>query len=353
MSFSIGIVGLPNVGKSTLFKALTKKQVEIANYPFTTIKENVGVVKMPDERLDKLAEVLKPKEVIPTHIEFIDIAGLVKGAHKGEGLGNQFLAKIREVDLICHLLRDFESKNVPSTTGEVNPKSDLEVINLELIMADLETINKRLEKIKSEAKSGDKRAIKDLAILEKIKIGFEKGILAKDLDLTREEKQEIRDLNLLTIKPVLYVLNVSEVDLKETKTGLGEAIPICAKLEAELSELSPAEEKEYLANYGLAHSQLDDLILAAYRALNLITFFTCQNQILQAWTVKKDAKAPEAAGKIHTDFERGFIKAEVINWQDLARVGSEHSAREKGLMRVEGKEYVVQDGDVIHFQFSR
>jgi GTP-binding protein YchF len=351
MGFSVGIVGLPNVGKSTLFKALTKKQVEIANYPFTTIKENVGVVEVPDERLIKLAEVLKPKEVIPTHIEFIDIAGLVKGAHKGEGLGNQFLAKIREVDLICHLLRDFKDNNVPHPMGEVNPKNDLEIVNLELIMADLSTVEKRLEKIKKEAKSGDKKAIKKLNILEKIKAGLEKGIPARQLNLTEDEKEEISDLFLLTIKPVIYVLNISEKEIKEAKSGIGEAIFICAKLEEELSELPSEERKEYLKDYGLDHSQLDDLILAAYKTLNLITFFTCQNQILQAWTIKKGTKAQKAAGKIHTDFEKGFIKAEVINWQDLVEIGSESLAKEKGLLRIEGKDYLVQDGDVIHFFF--
>lgn len=351
MSFSVGIVGLPNTGKSTLFKALTKKQVGIANYPFTTIKENIGVVKVPDERLEKLAEVLKPKEIIPTHIEFFDIAGLVKGAHKGEGLGNQFLAKIRETDLICHLLRDFESKNVPHPSGEINPKSDLEIVNLELIMADLETINKRLEKTK-KVRAGEKRVTKDLAILEKIRIGLEKGFSARDLNLTEEEKEEISDLNLLTIKPVIYVLNISEEDIGETKSGLGQAIPICAKLEAELADLSPGEEKEFLASYGLEKSQLDDLIVRAYKTLDLITFFTCQNQILQAWTISRGAKALSAAGKIHTDFAKGFVRAEVINWQDLIKVGSEHLARENGLMRIEGREYVVQDGEVIHFRFS-
>jgi len=352
MGFSVGIVGLPNVGKSTLFKALTKKQVEIADYPFTTIKENIGVVKVPDERLEKLTKVLKPKEVIPTHIEFFDIAGLVKGAHKGEGLGNQFLAKIREVDLICHLLRNFEAKNVPHPSGEINPKADLEIVNLELIMADLATMEKRLEKIKKEARSGEKKVIKNLALLEKIKTGLEKGFSARDLNLTEEEKKGVRNLNLLTIKPVVYVLNISEEDVGETISGIGRAIPISAKLEAELSELSPAEEKEYLASYGLTHSQLDDLIVAAYKTLNLITFFTCQNEILQAWTVKYGAVAPEAAGKIHTDFAKGFIKAEVINWQDLVRAGSEHAARERGLMKIEGKDYIVSDGDVIHFRFS-
>ncbi len=352
MGFSVGIVGLPNVGKSTLFKALTKKQIEIANYPFTTIRENVGVVKVPDERLDKLAKVLKPKEIIPTHIEFFDIAGLIKGAHKGEGLGNQFLAKIREVDLICHLIRDFKNTNIPHSTGEINPKIDLEIVNLELIMADLTVLEKRLEKVKKETKSGDKKAIKILTILEKIKSGLEKGLSARDLNLTEEEKEEIRDLNLLTIKPVIYVLNIAEEDLAKIKECSGQAIPLCAKLEAELADLSPGEEKEYLASYGLKHSQLDDLILTAYKTLDLITFFTSQNKILQAWTVKHGIKAPEAAGKIHTDFAKGFIKAEVINWQDLINIGSEPLAREKGLMRIEGKDYVVQNGDVIHFRFQ-
>ncbi len=352
MGFSVGIVGLPNVGKSTLFKALTKKQVEIANYPFTTIKENIGLVKVPDERLDKLSQILKPKEIIPTHIEFFDIAGLIKGAHKGEGLGNQFLAKIREVDLICHLLRDFKNTNIPHPAGEINPKSDLEIINLELIMADLVTLDKKLKKARPEAKAGGEKAIKELAILEKIKNGLEKGISIRHLNLTKEEKVEIHDLNFLTIKPVVYALNIAEEDIGETKFGIGQAVPLCAKLEAEIADLSLEEEKEYLESYGLEHPQLDDLIVAAYKTLNLITFFTCQNQILQAWTIERGTKTPQAAGKVHTDFEKGFIKAEVINWQDLVGVGSEHLGREKGLMRLEGKEYLVQDGDVIHFRFN-
>jgi GTP-binding protein YchF len=352
MSFSVGIVGLPNAGKSTLFKALTKKQVEIANYPFTTIKENVGIVKVPDERLFELAKTLKPKEVIPTFIEFIDIAGLIKGAHKGEGLGNQFLAKIREVDLICHLLRAFKDEKVIHPYNEINPLNDLEIVNLELAMADLNTVEKRLEKVKSEAKSGEKRSLKELTILEKIKDGLEKGIAVRDLNLSLEEKNEIQDLNLLTLKPVLYVLNVSENEIKEKKKldNLENVVQICAKLEAELTELSEEEKKEFLNSYNLDHSLLDDLILSAYKILDLITFFTCQNQILQAWTIKNGTKAPQAAKKIHTDFEKNFVKAEVINWKDLVEIGSEHLAREKGLIKIEGKDYIVKDGDVIHFK---
>lgn len=357
MSFSIGIVGLPNVGKSTLFKALTKKQVEIANFPFTTINPNVGVVKVPDERLDKLAEILRPKEVIPTHIEFVDIAGLVKGAHSGQGLGNQFLAQIREVAAIAEVVRDFEDPNVIHVAGKVDPKSDIEVINLELIFADLSTIEKRLEKIRPEAKSGQKEAQKILPILEKIKQNLNQGLLINQLNLTEEEKELVRDLNLLTIKPIIYVFNIDENKIQNTKIKFQNEnskfkIAICAKLEAELADLPEEEVKKYLKEYGLERSGLDELILTAYKILNLVTFFTCQNQILQAWTIPQGTKAPQAAGKIHTDFEKNFIRAEVINWQDLIKAGSEAIAREKGMLRLEGKDYIVQDGDVIHFRFN-
>jgi GTP-binding protein YchF len=356
MSFSIGIVGLPNVGKSTLFKALTKKQVDIANFPFTTINPNVGVVKVPDERLDKLAEVLKPKEIIPTYIEFVDIAGLVKGAHLGEGLGNQFLSHIREVEAIAEVVRDFQDPNVVHVAGKIDPKTDMEVINLELIFADLKTVEKRLEEIKPKAKSGDKEAQKLLAVLEKLKQGLNKGQAIRELNLTEEEKDLIRDLNLLTIKPIIYVLNIDEEKLaNHTHSILNDSkyknqINICAKLEAELADLPEEEAKNYLKEYGLKRSGLDELILTAYKILNLITFFTCQNQILQAWTVPQGTKAPQAAKKIHSDFEKNFIRAEVINWQNLIYCGSEQVARDKGLLRIEGKDYVVQDGDVIHFK---
>ncbi|MGC9048717.1 MAG: redox-regulated ATPase YchF [Patescibacteria group bacterium] len=353
MSFSIGIVGLPNVGKSTLFKALTKKQVDIANFPFTTIKPNVGLVKVPDERLDKLAEVLKPKEVILTYIEFVDIAGLVKGAHLGEGLGNQFLSHIRKVEAIAEVIRDFQNPNVIHVAGKVDPKSDREVVDLELIFADLKTVEKRLEDIRPKAKSGDKEAKKLLEILEKIKENLNKGQPVREMELNSDEKILIHHLNLLTIKPIIYIFNIDEEKLtNQTNSQEKNQIKICAKLESELADLPEEETKKYLKEYGLKHSGLDELILVSYRLLNLITFFTCQNQILQAWTVPQGTKAPQAAGKIHTDFEKNFIRAEVINWQDLIKSGSEQIAREKGLLKIEGKEYVIQDGDVIHFRFN-
>lgn len=353
MSFSIGIVGLPNVGKSTLFKALTQKQVDISNYPFCTINPNIGVVKVPDERLDKLAEILKPKEVIPTYIEFVDIAGLVKGAHQGEGLGNQFLAQIREVAAIAEVVRAFQDPNVVHVAGKVDPKSDIEVVNLELIFADLKTIEKRLEETRPKAKTGEKEAKKLLEILEKIKQGLEKGEPVRDLKLDEEEKLLIRELNLLTIKPIIYVLNIDEEQILNPKPIIHDSesiIQICAKLEAELADLSEEEAKKYLQEYGLKRSGLDELILAAYKILNLITFFTCQNQILQAWTIPQGTPAQQAAGKIHTDFAKKFIRAEVINWQDLVKIGSEQKCREQGVLRTEGKDYLVQDGDVIHFK---
>ena len=359
MSFSVGIVGLPNVGKSTLFKALTKKQVDISNYPFCTISPNVGVVKVPDQRLDKLAEILKPKEVLPTTIEFVDIAGLVKGAHRGEGLGNQFLARIREVDAICHLIRSFEDANITHVSGKIEPKSDQEIVNLELIFVDMATVEKRLSELEKKAKGGlEKLEAKTLEVVKKIKTGLDQGKLASNLNLSEEEKDLIKDLNLLTIKPILYVINVGEKDLYDPQVGTPtyklqpSQIPVCCKLEMELAELLEEEAKEYLKEYGLEKSGMDELITASYKLLDLITFFTCQNQILQAWTVRREAKAPEAAGRVHTDFEKNFIRAEVINWQDLIQSGSEITAREKGILCTEGKEYIVQDGDVMHFKFA-
>jgi len=368
MSFSIGIVGLPNVGKSTLFKALTKKQVDISNYPFCTINPNVGVVAVPDERLDNLTSLLKPEKVIPTAIEFVDIAGLVKDAHKGEGLGNQFLSHIREVKAIVQVIRDFQDPNVAHIAGKVNPQSDIETVNMELIFADLATLDKRLADVKPKAKTGEKEAREVLPVLEKIKTALEAGRLAIEVELTHEEQELVKDLHLLTLKPVLYVLNVSENTFpgspessdsgqprsEDLGVPVGGAfvIEISAKLEAELADLSEKEANEYRKEAGAIESGLDKLIKASYQLLDLVTFFTTQSNILQAWTVKRGAKAPEAAGVIHTDFSEGFIKAEVINWQDLVKVGGEHQAREKGLLRVEGKVYVVQDGDVIHFRFQ-
>lgn len=370
MSFSIGIVGLPNVGKSTLFKALTKKQVNISNYPFCTVDPNVGVVAVPDKRLDKLAQVLKPTEVLPTTIEFVDIAGLVKGAHQGEGLGNQFLSHIREVDAICHVVRHFQDENVTHVTGKVDPASDIETINLELVMADFAIVDKRLEEIKARVKTGDKEAEKIMTILEKIKAKLETSEPAAKAELSEEEKQAIKDLNLLTLKPMLIVLNVNEKEINQGALAVAQLIsaidlkqpmiPLTAKIESELAELTKEERQEYIKELGLEKSGLDQLITASYKLLDLITFFTCQNNILQAWTVPQGTKAPQAAGRVHTDFEQGFIKAEITNWQDLVGVQNleplrspEHLAREKGLLRTEGKEYIVRDGDMCLFRFNK
>lgn len=349
MSFSIGIVGLPNVGKSTLFKALTKKQVDAANYPFCTIDPNVGVVAVPNERLSQLAQVSQSKEIVPTVVEFVDIAGLVRGAHSGEGLGNQFLSHIREVDAIVQVLRHFSDTNVTHVDGKIDPESDKETINLELIFADLQTLEKRLAKNAKELHTNNKEAKALQPVLEKLKIGLENGQLARDIVLSEEEKGLIKDLNLLTIKPMIYVLNVDEDNIfQET-----DYIPISAKIEAELAELSPEESMEYLKELQLTSSGLDKLIKKAYDALDLITFFTSGEMETKAWTIKRGTKAPQAAGVIHTDFEQGFIRAEVINWQDLVMAGGEVKAKEKGLIRLEGKEYIMNDGDVCHFRFSR
>jgi len=343
MSFSIGIVGLPNVGKSTLFKALTKKAVDISNYPFCTINPNVGVVSVPDERLDKLAEVLCPEKILATTIEFFDIAGLVKNAHQGEGLGNQFLSHIREVDAILHLIRVFKDENIVHVAGKVDPAEDIETIKLELIFADLEVLKKRLTDLIPKSRSGDKEAMEKVTVFEKVKKQLEEGKLTFELALEKEEIEELKELNLLTLKPILEVYNADEKD--EVPAG---KLRISSKLELEISELSPKEKKEL----GYEKTGLDNLIKECYKILNLISFFTAQNKILQAWTLAKDSTAPEAAGKIHTDFAEGFIKAEVIYWQDLVQAGSELHAREKGLAKIAGHNYIVQDGDVIHFHFK-
>lgn len=353
MSFSIGIVGLPNVGKSTLFKALTKKPVDVSNYPFCTISPNVGVVTVPDERLQKLAQISKSAKIIPTTIEFVDIAGLVKNAHQGEGLGNQFLSHIREVDAIVQVLRAFKDANVAHVAGKIDPKSDRETIDLELIFADLEAVKKRLAKNEKESRgakdsSETKQALSLQPILEKLKAGLESGRLASEIITVAEEVTLIKDLNLLTVKPMIYVLNVDENDIIEETDYL----PISAKIESELAELSDEEAKEYLKELRLASSGLDKLIKRAYAILNLITFFTSGEKESRAWTIKRGGKAPQAAGVIHTDFEQGFIRAEIINWQDLVEAGGEAKAREKGLIRLEGKNYVMRDGDVAHFHFS-
>lgn len=348
MSFSIGIVGLPNVGKSTLFKALTKKQVDASNYPFCTIDPNVGVVAVPDERLDQLSQVSASAKIVPTAIEFVDIAGLVKGASKGEGLGNKFLANIREVDAIVQVLRHFKDSNVTHVAGKVDPESDKETINLELIFADLQTLERRTVANDKLSRGGDKDAIKLQPILEKLKNEMEQGKLARDIITDEKELLLVKDLNLLTIKPMIYVLNVDEDNIFQE----GDYISISAKIESELAELSPEDAKGFLSELQLESSGLDKLIKKSYETLGLITFFTAGPMESKAWTVKAGSKAPQAAGVIHTDFEKGFIRAEVVNWKDLVEAGGEASAREKGLIRLEGKEYTMQDGDVCHFRFS-
>ena len=349
MSFSIGIVGLPNVGKSTLFKALTKKPVNIANYPFCTIEPNVGVVTVPDERLQALADLHQSEKIIPTVVEFVDIAGLVKDAHQGEGLGNKFLAHIREVDAIAHVVRGFADSNVIHVSGQVNPSGDRETIGLELIFADLSTVDKRLGEENRKAKGNDAAAQAAVAVLTRLKSALNQGQPAASVALTPEEAALIQPLNLLTRKPILEVSNVDE---KSAGTPVPGAVAINAKIEAELAELSHEERAEYLTALGLTASGVDRLIAAAYQTLELITFFTSGPKETRAWTVRRGATAPEAAGKIHSDFQRGFICAEIINWKTLVDCGGETNAKAKGLLRLEGKDYVVQDGDVAHFRFS-
>lgn len=363
MSLKIGIVGLPNVGKSTLFNALTKEgAAEAANYPFCTIDPNVGIVEVPDERLAKLAEVCKPEKVIPTVIEFVDIAGLVKGASEGEGLGNKFLSHIRECDAIAQVIRVFEDPDIIHVHGEIEPQKDREIIEAELIFADLQTLDKRLGKAQSEAKSGDKAKLAYATILEKIEKEFHKGKLIYNMDLSEEETEAVRDLHFLTSKPLLYIANVHEdevgsIDVKElrTKFGIDESIPlipISAKVEEDLAGFSDDEAREFLSTLGLKETGLNQLIKASYELLNLITFLTAGPVEVRAWTVKKGSTAPKAAGVIHTDFETGFIKAEVIKCDDFISSGGEAGAKEKGMMKLEGKDYIVQDGDVMHFKFN-
>lgn len=345
MSFSIGIVGLPNVGKSTLFKALTKKQVDAANYPFCTIDPNVGVVAVPDERLEALTKISKSAKTLPTTIDFVDIAGLVKGAHKGEGLGNQFLANIREVDAIVQVVRQFSDSNVIHVGGKVDPESDRETINLELIFADMQTVDKAIDRNKKLLNAKDKDAILLQPILEKIKSGFEEGRLASQIISDEKEKMALKPLSLLTIKPMIYVMNVDEDKIFQDTDYL----TISAKIESELSELDPQEAQLYMADLKLESSGLDRLIKKSYEILNLITYFTTGPQETKAWTITRGTKAPAAAGVIHTDFEKHFIRAQVFNWKDIVEAGSEAAATEKGKLRTEGKDYIVADGDVMHF----
>ena len=362
----LGIVGLPNVGKSTLFNSLTKAGAESANYPFCTIDPNVGVVAVPDERLKLLGDLYHSKKVTPAVIEFVDIAGLVKGASKGEGLGNQFLSNIREVDAIVHVVRCFEDSNVVHVDGSVNPLRDIETINLELIFSDLEILERRIAKVAKGARM-DKEQAKELAMLERVKERLEDGKLAIGFETEEEDEEEyFKNLNLLTAKPVIYAANVGEEDLANDgadnagvqavreyakETG-SEVFAICAQIEEEISELDDEERQMFLDDLGLKESGLEKLIAASYRLLGLMSFLTAGEDETRAWTIKVGTKAPQAAGKIHTDFERGFIKAEVVNYQDLLDCGSYAGAREKGLVRMEGKDYIVRDGDVILFRFN-
>ncbi|GAB7388511.1 redox-regulated ATPase YchF [Bacillaceae bacterium] len=364
MARSCGIVGLPNVGKSTLFNAITQAGAEAANYPFCTIDPNVGVVEVPDARLDKLNEMIKPKRKVPTAFEFVDIAGLVKGASKGEGLGNQFLSHIREVDAIAHVVRCFEDENITHVSGRVDPLSDIETINLELVLADLETVERRIERTKKKRKANDKQAETEYELLLRLQEAFQEGRPARSLKLSDEERLLIRDLHLLTLKPVLYVANVSEGEIAQSEGNPhvqnvkrfaeeegAQTVVISAKVEAEIAELEGEDKAMFLEELGLRESGLDRLIKAAYELLGLITYFTAGEQEVRAWTVRRGTKAPQAAGVIHSDFEKGFIRAEVISYEDLIAAGSLAQAREKGLLRLEGKDYVVQDGDIMHFRF--
>ena len=363
----LGIVGLPNVGKSTLFNSLTKAGALSANYPFATIDPNVGIVSVPDERIVKLGELYHTKKVTPATIEFVDIAGLVKGASKGEGLGNQFLANIREVDAIVHVVRCFEDTNIIHVDGSVDPARDIETINLELIFSDVEILDRRIAKIAKQARM-DKTLAKELELVEAVKAHLEDGKMARTFEVPDDEDAQLwfKGYNLLTAKPTIYAANVSEDDLADdgasnphvakvremAKEEGAEVFVICAQIEQELADLDEDEKKEYLEDLGVESSGLDKLVAASYSLLGLISFLTAGEDECRAWTIKKGTKAPQAAGKIHTDFERGFIKAEVVNYQDLLDCGSYAGAREKGLVRMEGKEYVVKDGDVILFRFN-
>lgn len=357
MSFSVGIVGLPNVGKSTLFNALTKQQAAASNFPFTTIDPNVGVINVPDDRLAKLATLEKSEKVVPTSIEFVDIAGLVKGASEGAGLGNKFLSHIREVDAIVQVVRFFENKEIIHVDGSVDPSRDIEVINLELMLADLNTVNKRLESLVREIKSGDKEAISLKNALEKIKLALNSGKLARKVVLHEEELRLVKQLQLLTMKPTLYVANVAGQEGHPpsralTLEGAPPPIAIDVKIESELAELTDEERTEYMKELGITESGLDRLASAAYKLLNLITFITAGPKESKAWTIVNGTKAPQAAGTIHTDFEKGFIRAEIIQWNKLLEAGGYGPARDKGWLRVEGKEYIIADGDVVHFRFN-
>ncbi|NMQ19342.1 redox-regulated ATPase YchF [Candidatus Competibacter phosphatis] len=362
MSLKCGIVGLPNVGKSTLFNALTKAGIQAENYPFCTIDPNVGMVLVPDPRLEALATIVKPQKIVPATVEFVDIAGLVAGASKGEGLGNQFLAHIRETDAIAQVVRCFANDDVIHVSGRVDPREDIETINTELALADLAAVEKALLRAEKAAKAGGREALERKALLERVQAHLDTGAPVRTLALAATEREQLRELFLLTAKPVLYIANIAEdgfVDnpLLDQVRGIAERegaemVPVCAAIEAELAELEDADKAEFLADYGLSEPGLDRVIHAAYKLLGLETYFTAGPKEVRAWTVRAGATAPQAAGVIHTDFERGFIRAEVIAYADYIACGGESGAREAGKWRLEGKDYMVQEGDVMHFRFN-
>ena len=362
MGIKCGIVGLPNVGKSTLFNALTKAGIEAQNFPFCTIEPNTGVVPVPDPRQDKLAEIVKPERVVPTTMEFVDIAGLVEGASKGEGLGNQFLANIRETDAIAHVVRCFEDSNIIHVAGKIDPLSDIEIINTELALADLDSVEKAMLKASKQAKGGDKDAIARQKVLEKLLPFLNEGKPARTANLEAEDLKQVRSLNLLTIKPTMYIANVAENGFENNpllekvqelaQSENAQVVPICAKIEEEIIELDEEDKVEFLAELGMEEPGLDRVIRAGYQLLGLQTYFTAGVKEVRAWTVKVGATAPQAAGVIHTDFEKGFIRAEVVAYDDFVANNGEQGAKEAGKWRLEGKDYIVKDGDVIHFRFN-